>query len=234
MKKYAWDLHYKFDREYWWAQGRKELIIYLLTKHLKNLGNKKILDLGCGSGALIEELRKLGAKEYGIDHSVQSIKYCSSLGLNVKKADVTGLPYKNNYFDAVVAIDSLEHVDNEDKVIKEAKRVLKRRGKLLVIVPAFQRLWSSRDKRLGHKRRYIDKQLIDLANRGGFKVLRTSYFVTFFFPAYLFIRSWENTDLMLTPKLLNIFFLTLLRFENLVLKYFNLPFGVSVFLLAQK
>lgn len=243
MQKYVWDLHFKFDREYWWAQGRKELIVSQLKKQVGNLKGKKILDLGCGSGVLLEELTKLGAEPFGIDTSSRAISFCKKLGLVAKRADVIRMPFKSSSFDVVCLVDTLEHIKNEKKVFAEVKRVLKKRGFFLIIVPAYKVLWSSRDKRLGHLRRYTKNDLEKLTVSCGFKRLKASYFVFSFFPFWLLRTFLERTtkrtreiktDLLLVPAWISSILLAILRLENFWLKFLNLPFGVSVFLIARK
>ncbi len=243
MPKYNWSLHFKFDRQYWWAKGRRELTRSLLKKYLGTLKNKNILDLGCGPGVLLEDLKKDGANIFGIDISPSAVDFCKSRGLDVKKADVLEFPFKKEKFDGILAIDLLEHIEDENRLLKGVKRVLKKDAVFLIMVPAFPILWSSRDKRLGHFRRYnkegLEKQLI----KSGFQVLKSSYFVFFFFPFWLFRVLLERispkkrhiqTDLMLMPRWLNIILLSILKLENFLLRFITFPFGVSIFLIGKK
>ncbi len=245
MQKYAWKLHYEFDRKYWWAQGRRELTISFLKKHLFGFAERKILDVGCGPGVLLEELEKRGAKVYGLDVSSRSVKFCRSKGLSVKKGDARKIPFKNANFDAVLMIDVLEHIKEENKAIMESRRVLKKGGIVVILAPAFPALWSRRDERLGHVRRYTRKYLIKTLSKGGFKIKNSSYFVFFFSPffsAQVLIKrlfgkdklARIKTDLLLVPFFINRIFLSILRVENWLLKFIRLPFGVSLFAVAEK
>ncbi len=243
MQKYTWDLHFRNDREYWWAKGRRELAVHLLKKHVGTLKGKSMLDLGCGPGVLLEDLKKEGANVCGIDISSSAVDFCRSRGLDVKKADVSKLPFKKKKFDGVLAIDLLEHIENENRLLKEAKRILKKDSVFLMMVPAFSILTSSRDKRLGHFRRYNKKNLEKQLTKSGFQVLKSSYFVFFFFPFWLFRVLVERifpqkreiqTDLMLMPGLLNTVLLFILRMENFLLRFIDLPFGVSILLIGRK
>ena len=65
--------------------------------------------------------------------------------------------------DIVLAMDVLEHIQDDYSTLKEWKNTLKPNGLLLITVPAFQHLWSSHDIFLGHHRRYNKKDISDLA-----------------------------------------------------------------------
>jgi len=232
MQKYAWDLHFRNDKEYWWAKGRRELIVHLLKKHIGTLKGKYMLDLGCGPGVLLEDLKKEEANVCGIDISSSAVDFCKSRGLDVKKANVSKLPFKKKKFDGILAIDLLEHIEDENRLLKGVKRVLKKDAIFLIMVPAFPILWSSRDKRLNHFRRYNKKNLEKQLTKSGFQVLKSSYFVFFFFPFWLFRVLVERifpqkreiqTDLMLMPGLLNTVLLSILRMENFLLRFIDPP-----------
>lgn len=243
MQRYDQDLHFRNDREYWWAKGRRELVVSFLRKHGGVLKGKNILDLGCGPGVLLEDLKKERGRVCGIDISSSAVSFCKSRGLDVKKADASKSPFKRKKFDGILAIDLLEHVENEDRLLKGVRKVLKKDGIFLIMVPAFPILWSSRDRRLNHFRRYNKKNLEKQLTKNGFQVLKSSYFVFFLFPFWLFRILIERifprkghiqTDLMLTPKWLNMILLFILRVENFFLRFINFPFGVSAFLIGRK
>ncbi len=243
ITNYDWNLHYQADRDYWWSRGRRELVGELLVRFSGSLRGKKILDLGCGSGLLLAELQKKGAGGFGIDKSARAVAACRQQKLKIKRGVANHLPYSDRFFDVVIALDLLEHINSEEKVLDQINRVLKNGGYFLVTVPAFPSLWSSRDKRLGHFRRYRREDLQRPLEDRGFKIKKSSYFISFFFPWWLLRTSLERlagdkarikTDLLLVPGVLNSVLLWILRTENELLKYFDLPFGVSLLVLVQK
>lgn len=100
----------------------------------------KILDIGCGGGLLAESLPYYYPKAeiYGCDVSRTAIAYAKKLGSGkVKYAVINNkrFPYKNNFFDVCICLDVLEHVPDVNYFLKEIKRVLKKNGKLFLIVP---------------------------------------------------------------------------------------------------
>lgn len=96
----------------------------------------KILDAACGEGVLVEEFRQKGWDIEGLD-----LNYESEL---VRRGDVRDMPYPDASFDAVLFLDTLEHLAFEDqpKALSEIRRILKSSGHLLVSVPNLAHLNS--------------------------------------------------------------------------------------------
>jgi ubiquinone/menaquinone biosynthesis C-methylase UbiE len=69
---------------------------------------------------------------------------------------------KKNKYDCILYMDVIEHIKNDKKEIKKAYRSLKKGGRLIVNVPAFQHLYSKFDKDVGHFRRYNKNQILSL------------------------------------------------------------------------
>lgn len=92
----------------------------------------KILDVGCGGGFLSNELARQGYQVTGVDMSPESLKVAQAYDVTgtvkYEVADAFHLPYADSSFDALTAMDFLEHVENPDQVIKEFSRVLKPDG----------------------------------------------------------------------------------------------------------
>jgi len=96
---------------------------------MQNKKNFKILDAGCGEGALVVRYRKKGYDIKGFDLNYSS-KY-------IKKGDITRIPFSNEKFDLVLCLDVLEHIEFEKQkeAIKELNRVLRKKGTLILGVP---------------------------------------------------------------------------------------------------
>lgn len=104
---------------------------------LEKLKNHKpdpssILDVGCGGGFLSNELAKRGFDVTGVDLSSESLRVARAFDETGKVkyicADAFNLPFPDNSFDAVSAMDFLEHVEEPEKIIQEMSRVLKPGG----------------------------------------------------------------------------------------------------------
>ena len=97
---------------------------------------KKIMDLGCGSGLLLQEIRKINGKckLVGVDFNI-NLKNLKVENCELKEDDATKLSFKDNSFDIVFALDSLEHIKNVDDAIKQLRRVLKPNGTFIITGP---------------------------------------------------------------------------------------------------
>ena len=91
-------------------------------------------------------------------------------GRPVVTSDATSLPLVDDSLDLVVAFDLLEHLHDDDAAVAEVHRVLRPTGTYLVAVPADPRLWSEHDEAVDHVRRYTRPGLVDLLERGRFRV----------------------------------------------------------------
>ena len=203
----------------------------------------KILDIGCGTGENINFLSRFG-KVTGIDISERAIKFCKKRRLeNVKIGKAEALPFKENGFDLVTMLDLLEHLKDDLLALREAFRVLKPRGRILITVPSYRFLWSGHDEALHHQRRYSKKELEEKVKKAGFKVKKLSFAITTFFPLILFFRlsqklfiksALPKTSYVILPDWLNSSFIGLLKLEAQLLRHINLPFGVSLVCVAEK
>lgn len=174
MKDDLLDKFNAVEKFHWWWAGRQELIKELLVSEKP----KNILDIGCGTGETISFLKTVfpEAKFFGVDVSTQAVKYTKARGHHAKVADALHLPFAPNSFDAVLLLDVIEHIKKDVAVIKEAKRVLKPGGIIVITVPALQLIWSAHDTNQGHFRRYTRHRLRELANKNKLKVSFLSYF----------------------------------------------------------
>jgi hypothetical protein len=78
--------------------------------------------------------------------------------------------------DSLIYINVLEHIENDRLELKKAYNILKQDGCLIVFVPALQWLYSDFDKSIGHYRRYYKKELVNLIENTGFKIVKAKYF----------------------------------------------------------
>lgn len=102
----------------------------------------RILDIGCASGIIcrLASMKKNIKEIYGVDVCKKIIKKAKKLNkynTNIKFSIgfAEELKFKDNYFDSVILGETLEHVFDEKEAIKEAHRVLKLNGKIIITVP---------------------------------------------------------------------------------------------------
>jgi ubiquinone/menaquinone biosynthesis C-methylase UbiE len=105
----------------------------LAFNFIQNEHFESLLEIGFGSGVFFPQLNQVSDKLYGLDfHSkfdeVKNMLELENIKAELKKGNVTDLPYEDDFFDCVVSISVLEHVKEIDKAVSEIWRVLKRNG----------------------------------------------------------------------------------------------------------
>lgn len=226
-----------FEKSHWWYLGRRRLL-ELMLDHLA-LSDATILDAGCGTGYAGEHLRRAGTV-FGLDAAPEA--FCSVSPLNCV-ARIEATPFGADTFDLIVALDLIEHLDDDLSALREMHRICKPGGHVFITVPAYRWLWSEHDEALGHRRRYTASQLRSRLRRAGFSVDRTSYFVSSVLPAAAAFRLLKrlrksggetSTDLFSVPAPLNSALAALMRAEAALSWRAALPFGLTLFALARK
>ena len=103
--------------------------------------NGRILDIGCSYGLFLQSARDSGLQVFGVELSKDACRHCTqSLGLNVYCGELEHATFHENFFDAIVAIEVIEHVDNPDNFIADIQRILKPGGILYLVTPNTQSL----------------------------------------------------------------------------------------------
>ena len=130
--KEYWD--YAFDVS--WQAGSRDWP----TKNqlIKNLTSTKdrILDVGCGTGALLRYLKEYGYENLeGLEISSRAVEVLGRYGITMHHAKLPTLPLADNQFDIVIASQVLEHIIRRQKFIRGLQRILKPAGSLIVFVP---------------------------------------------------------------------------------------------------
>ncbi|MCD6460985.1 class I SAM-dependent methyltransferase [bacterium] len=136
---------------------------YYLRRFLKNMrGN--ILDVGSGDCSKVKLLGK-GKNYMGIDISEVAVDRALEQGYQVRQGDVTKLNFKSHEFDCVLAVDILEHVKDDNKMLQELYRVLKPGGSLFLTTVLHQNMWGPLDVDAGHYKRYEPEELMKMFKR---------------------------------------------------------------------
>lgn len=245
METSEYERMYAYEQQHWWFVGTRNVILGLLTKYLVNKtpNGPRIIDLGCGTGYTMLLMQRFG-KVFGIDVASEGLRLCMKRGLvNICQADLLSIPCKRNSFDVALALDVLEHVEDDHAAVREISGILHPEGKLLVTVPAFRFLWSHHDNALHHKRRYTLAELKRLLENNDFKIERITYYNSFLFPLISLVRIGRRllrskddpvSDLFEVPALINSFLIRLFDVEGRILSRVNLPIGVSLLCIASK
>ena len=145
-KEYEQD-YFKQEKEHWWFRARRDLI-----KRIKISPDAKILEVGCGSGLNLKEFSN--KEKIGLDISQDAVDKAQEYNIDAIQGDLNkDLPFEKESFDLILALDVIEHLEDEKEAIKKLSELLKENGKLVINIPAFQFLWSEHDVLNQHKKR---------------------------------------------------------------------------------
>lgn len=98
--------------------------------------NNRLLDLGCSIGGFLMAAKNDGWQEHGIDIS-QSVNVAIEKGLNAQQGYLSDFDYPNDYFDVITLLDVIEHINNQEKLLKQIFSLLRPGGILFLITPNF-------------------------------------------------------------------------------------------------
>ncbi len=220
---------------HWWFQVQRRLVkrFFLLRRHAL------FLDIGCGTGNTLSCLSLF--EGVGLDIEPLALEICRAKKLpRLLRADASSLPFQDESFHGILILGVLYHqgVKEEGEVLKEAWRVLKREGILLVTEPAFEFLRRPHDIVEHTRKRYTREELAQLVAGAGFKIVKTSYVYSYALPLLLLIKflrlKKEGSDLYLPPLWINTLFRLLGYLEVKLLSFLSFPFGSTVFVLGRK
>ena len=153
------------------------------------------------------------------------------------------LPIQHSTYDVILALDIIEHIENDNLVLSEIFRALKTDGALVVFVPAYQFLWSFQDDISHHKRRYDANDLKYKIMQAGFEIKKLSYVNSFLFPVVWLGRHVLRTfpgffkissESQMNPTWMNRFLYLIFKAEMPLLRFMNFPFGVSILCVCKK
>ena len=220
------------ERHCWFLTRRK--FIFDKIKRFSS-SSARILEIGCGCGNVSSFLAKKGYKVVGCDYSYDAIKKAWP-GFERVQADASKVPFRDNSFDIVGLFDILEHFSDDIMLLKEALKVLKKSGIIVVTVPARQELWSSFDEMSLHKRRYTKENLQNIFLECKIKILSINYmFTSLYLPVkFLRIKTTSLEKEFKINKLLNFLAELFLEIERYISKLFPLPIGTSIIVIGKK
>lgn len=243
MMEHTYPILFRVEQSHWWHTGRRKILAGFVEEICREVTDRRprILDVGCGTGANLLMLSKYGDAE-GVDISEDALAFCRERGLDkVRLGAGEELPYDDGTFDLVTAFDVVEHMDDDLGGLSEMRRVLRPGGRVLLFVPTFMFLWGVQDDVSNHRRRYRLPELRRVLERAGFEIERTTYAnITFFLPILVIRKLMRLTGIKAaTENNINVTALNgvlgkLFGVESSILRYMNLPFGVSGLCVARR
>lgn len=226
-----------------WFRARNAIIVWALRKYFP--GFRTLLEVGCGTGFVLSGIAEAfpkakiaGSEIYtaGLAFAAQRLPDVELLQMDARK-----LPYVEE-FDLVGAFDVIEHILEDELVLQNFHRAIKPGGGCLITVPQHQWLWSPVDEEACHQRRYSVRELHAKVQAAGFRIVRSTSFVTMLLPLMLASRmaarhtgkSGGGEALQLNPVVDRVLD-TIMRIEHLIIKTgIPLPVGGSRLVVLQK
>jgi SAM-dependent methyltransferase len=111
-----------------------------MVMYLSAMPGARLLDVGCGSGDLIERLGNLGWQTEGIDFDALAVQSARKRGLRVRLGTLEDQSYSGASFDVVTMNHVIEHVHDPGALLRECHRILKPSGRLVVVTPNIRSL----------------------------------------------------------------------------------------------
>jgi len=256
MNKKEFETIKSLEDIHWWYVGMKKIWVSLLKEIVPKNRLDNILDIGCGTGGNLKTLENFGSVE-GIEFDTNALEICKKNNLRCYQGSILDLSKVKRNYDLITIFDVLYQFDKSStkSIIKNLRNhlrdCLKDEGFLLTREPAFKLAYGRHDIEVGTKNRFEKKDFINIFEELGFDIKIITYLNFFLFIPILLkrkiglLKSQEpESDLMEPSKLENSVFGMFLRFEKEILlfflKYFSFlvnyifPFGLSVFMIAQK
>ena len=177
------------ERRHFWFVGRRALVDKLLRKHTGD-GARRVLDVGCGTGFMVDHLARRGYRPVGLDARPEGILAMrrAQPGALLLQSEASPLPFAPGSFDAALLLDVLEHVDDR-AALREVSRALRTGGWIALSVPALPWLWSYRDQAAGHLRRYTRQSLALVLSQAGLEIAEMRYYQCLLLPLAIATRA---------------------------------------------
>jgi SAM-dependent methyltransferase len=240
---------FELEENNFWFRSRNRIIQTLFKKYSKKNQNVEFLEIGCGTGYVLKGLERFpDVSLTGAEIYIEGLRFARMRLPDIEfiQLDATNMPFENQ-FDYIGAFDVLEHITEDEVVMKNVFKSLKSGGVFFISVPQFMSMWSYLDDIAFHKRRYSKKEILTKLKNAGFTITYHTSFVFSLFPLMTFSR-WlkrnkkvnEISDDEITREfnlnpVINRIFESVLKIDEFLIKLgTKLPFGGSLMVVAKK
>ncbi|MDB4793609.1 class I SAM-dependent methyltransferase [Methylacidiphilales bacterium] len=228
-----------------WFRARNQLILWALKKYCPDF--RSLLEVGCGTGYVLSGIAKTfpDSMLYGSEIFTAGLEIAAARlpSVALMQMDARSIPFVDE-FDVIGIFDVLEHIQEDERVLAQLHAALKPKGFMLLTVPQHTWLWSQMDEYGCHVRRYEAADLHRKIESAGFRIVRTTSFVSILLPAMVASRLLQkkrmsesaeaSTELNLSPWLNNLFYNALAVERGAIRMGMGFPLGGSRLVIAQK
>ena len=242
---------FTIEQRLWWYRILHETVVRHLKQQFGSRHDVTILDAGCGTGGLLDFLRKQGYINLtGIDGSTDAVQCCHERGLDVSLVNLNELANHalERRYDAIVCNDVFCYFSDPDlsHLLTELARRLKPGGLLLSNNNAFGVFRGQHDLAIGSMRRFVRADFARLLPQSGVQLRASSYWSLALSPLILLARQWQRlqlrlgwrhpdqpaSDVYLPPPFVNETLYQIVHAEQRLLP--RTPFGSSLFITGQR
>ena len=230
------------EARHFWFIGRLQLVLWMLRRYFPKA--QTLLDVGCGTGYVLGGIHGscpsiiLTGCDVRLTTLFEARRQMPDIQFFV--ADAFAVPYESE-FDVVVALDVLEHIDDDRAALRALRNVVKPGGGLILTVPQHPWLWSEVDEFSCHRRRYGRFDLESKMTGAGLEILRRTSLFALTLPLVLgsrFFRRGERYDPaaeLRLPTVVNTGLATLVSLERLLIRMGgSVPFGSSLTVVGRR
>lgn len=240
------------ENRHWWYIGMKEIWVKILPEVTKKNKFKNILDLGCGTGGNLTELEKFGEAE-GLEYSDYALRLCKENKHKCFQGSVLDLKKITKKYQLVTIFDVLYQFEKDrvSDILLNVKNLTEAGGFIMIREPAFNIAFGRHDIEVGTKTRFTKKDFIEIFYEIGYEIKFITYLnFLLFLPIILkrkldlFLNQNPKSDLDVPSTEENQFLKKFLNIEKDIIlfavKHFDylrnyiFPFGISIFIIAQK
>jgi len=238
---------YQLEKDSFWFMHRNRLIMMAIENYFPDI--KDVMEIGCGTGFVLSELRIRYPllKLSGSDIFLEGLQFAGSRvpDADLYQMDACKMPFIEE-FDLILALDILEHIEDDGRALEEIFRSLVSGGGLIITVPQHQWLWSRQDEKAFHRRRYAKKKLMEKLRERGFCIVYSTSFITFLLPLMIFSRLYAQfpvggqkeynplRELKIAPSVNRILSYVCSMEEHILKRGGYLPIGGSLLCIATK
>ncbi len=232
-----------WENGHFWFESRNRLLMWALNQYFPTM--RSGLEIGCGTGFVLKgmaerfaQARFAGSEVFreGLNFAAQRVPSAELFQMDARK-----VPFQSE-FDVIGAFDVLEHIEQDDEVLREMYGAIKPGGGIILTVPQHQWLWSDTDVYAHHKRRYSRRELKSKVESAGFRVEYMTSFISILLPVLMISRhrfkraqSFRSEMESHVHPVVNQVLMAALTVERSLLKRgLSLPAGGSLLLVAKK
>lgn len=185
-----------------------------ILKEFKRYIGKNVAEIGAGSGNFTNQLLLCNLENLSIyEPSTNMFSILKNKCKNNNKIKLYNDSFNSSsnlykeYFDTIVYINVLEHIEDDKSELKKAYIHLKKGGQLLIFVPALNWLYSEFDKKVGHYRRYHKKEMKNILILNNFNIKKIKYFdftgaIIWYFFSVLLKKDISNKSVTFYDKII--------------------------------